>query len=91
VGRVGEGFFAYAVVGGLAVFETFAAGDIGEGEEEVVDVVVARVVGGSGFADEVGELGEEFGTGGFCAMAGIERRRVVAVRRMLRIFMRAYG
>ncbi len=61
VGVVGEAFFAYAVVGGLAVLEAFAAGYVGEGEEEVIDVVVARVVGGSGLADEVGELGEECG------------------------------
>ena len=41
VGWVGEAFFTYAVVGGLAVLEAFAAGYVGEGEEEVVDVVVA--------------------------------------------------
>ena len=41
VGCIGEAFFAYAVVGGLAVFEAFATGYVGEGEEEVVDVVVA--------------------------------------------------
>ena len=61
MGVVGEALFAYAVVGGLAVLEAFAAGDVREGEEEVVDVVVARVVGGAGFADEVVELGEERG------------------------------
>ena len=55
VGGVGEAFFADAVVGGLAVLEAFAAGDVREREEEVVDVVVARVVGGSGLADEVVE------------------------------------
>ena len=43
------------------MLEAFAAGYVGEGEEEVVDVVVARVVGGSGLADEVVELGEECG------------------------------
>jgi hypothetical protein len=41
VSWVGEAFFAYAVVGGLAVLETFAACYVGECEEEVVDVVVA--------------------------------------------------
>jgi hypothetical protein len=41
VGWVGVAFFAYAVVGGLAVLEAFATGYVGEGEEEVVDVVVA--------------------------------------------------
>ena len=61
VGVVGEAFFAYAVVGGLAVLEALAGGGVGEGEEEVVLVVVARAVHGSGFADEVGELGEERG------------------------------
>ena len=61
VGVVGEAFFAYAVVGGLAVLEAFAAGYVGEGEEEVIDVVVARVVGGTGLADEVVELDEECG------------------------------
>ncbi len=59
VGVVGEVFFIRSVVGGLAVLEAFAGGMVGEREEEVVDVVVARVVGGSGFADEVVELGEE--------------------------------
>ena len=43
------------------MLEAFAAGDVGEREEEVVDVVVARGVGGAGFVDEVGELGEERG------------------------------
>ena len=43
------------------MLEAFAAGYVGEGEEEVVDVVVARVVGGAGFADEVVEFGEERG------------------------------
>ena len=61
VGGVGEAFFAYAVVGGLAVLEAFAAGYVREGEEEVVDVVVAGIVGGSGLADEVGELDQECG------------------------------
>ena len=61
VGWIGEALFAYAVVGGLAVLEAFAAGYVGEGEEEVVDVVVARGVGGSGFADEVVEFAEERG------------------------------
>ena len=56
-----KAFFADAVVGGLAVLEAFATGDVGEGEEEVVDVVVARGVGGAGLADEVGDLGEELG------------------------------
>ena len=55
VGVVGEAFFADAVVGGLAVLEAFAAGDVREGEEEVVDVVVVRLVGGAGLADEVVE------------------------------------
>ena len=58
---VGEALLADAVVGGLAVLQAFAAGDVGEGEEEVVDVVVVRGVGGAGFADEVGDLGEELG------------------------------
>ena len=61
MGVVGEAFFAYAVVGGLAVLEAFATGYVGEREKEVVDVVVARVVGGSGLADEVVELGEKGG------------------------------
>ena len=39
---VGEVFFADAVVGGLAVLEAFAAGDVREGEQEVVLVVVMR-------------------------------------------------
>ncbi len=43
------------------MLEAFAAGYVGEGEEEVVDVVVAGGVGGSRLADEVGELGEERG------------------------------
>jgi hypothetical protein len=38
---IGESFFAYAVVGGLAVLEAFATGDVRERKEEVVDVVVA--------------------------------------------------
>ena len=74
VGCVGEAFFADAVVGGLAVLEAFAAGDVGEREEEVVDVVVARVVGGAGFADEVGELGEEL-RGGVRSLRVRRRRR----------------
>ncbi len=43
------------------MLEAFAAGDVGEGEEEVVDVVVVRVVGGAGFADQVGDFVEELG------------------------------
>ncbi len=58
---VREAFFSYAVVGGLAVLEAFAAGDVREREQEVVDVVVARTVGGAGLADEVIELGEQRG------------------------------
>ncbi len=61
VGWVGEAFFADAVVGGLAVLEAFAAGYIRECEEEVIDVVVARIVGGAGFADEIVELDEKCG------------------------------
>src|SRR4051812_46032193 len=61
MGCVEEAFFAYAIVGRLTVLEAFTAGYVGEGEEEVVDVVVTRGVGGSGFADEIGELGEERG------------------------------
>ena len=70
MGCVGEAFFAYAVVGGLAVFEAFAAGYVREGEEEVIDVVVARIVGGSGLADEIAEFGEERG-----AELGVFRRK----------------
>ncbi len=44
------------------MLEAFAAGDVGEGEEEVVLVVVVRLVEGVGFADEVGDLGEQGGT-----------------------------
>ncbi len=62
VGVVGEVLFADAVVGRLAVFEALAAGGIGKGEEEVVVVVVVRLVEGVGFADEVGDLGEGGGT-----------------------------
>jgi hypothetical protein len=58
---VGEALFADAVVGGLAVLEAFAAGDVGEREEEVVDVVVVRGVGGAGFADEVGDSARSSG------------------------------
>ena len=58
---VGETFFANAVVGGLLVLEAFAAGDVGQGEEEVVGVVMVRGVGGAGFADEVGDFGQELG------------------------------
>jgi len=58
---VGEALFADAVVGGLAVLEAFAAGYVGEREEEVIDVVVPGVVSCAGFADEVVELGEESG------------------------------
>ncbi len=58
---LGEAFFLHAVVGGLAVLEAFAAGDIGEREQEVVLVVVVRGVGGVGFAHEVGDFGEERG------------------------------
>ena len=61
MGVVGEAFFADSVVGGLAVLEAFAAGYVGEREEEVVDVIVARIVGGSGLADEIVEFGEERG------------------------------
>jgi hypothetical protein len=61
VAVVGEAFFADAVVGGLAVLEAFAAGYVGEREQEVVDVVVMRVVDGAGLADEVVELGEQAG------------------------------
>ncbi len=56
-----EALLSYAVVRGLAVGSRLAAGDVGEGEKEVVDVVVARVVGRAGFADEVGDLVEELG------------------------------
>ena len=56
---VREAFFPDAVVGGLAVLEAFAAGDVREGEKEVVDVVMVRGVGGAGLADEVGDLREE--------------------------------
>jgi len=35
------------------VFEAFAARDVRERQQEVVDVVVMRVVDGSGFADEI--------------------------------------
>ena len=58
---IGETFFSHAVVGRLAVLEAFAAGEVGEGEEEVVLVVMVRVIHGAGFADEVVELGEESG------------------------------
>ena len=59
MGVVGVVLFTRSVVGGLAVLEAFAGGMVGESQEEVVDVVVAGVVGGSGFADEVVELDEE--------------------------------
>ena len=36
----GKTFFADSVVGGLAVLEAFAAGDVREREEEVVGVVM---------------------------------------------------
>jgi hypothetical protein len=61
VGCVGEAFFAYAVVGRLAVLEAFATGYVRECQEEVIDVVVARVVGGSGFANQIAEFGKERG------------------------------
>jgi hypothetical protein len=61
MGWVGEAFFAYAVVGGLTVLEAFASGYVRECEEEVVDVVVTRVVGGAGFANEIREFDEERG------------------------------
>ena len=60
------------------MLEAFAAGDVGEGEEEVVDVVVARGVGGAGLADEVGELGEELRGGGWSLRARRRRRRCSA-------------
>ena len=44
------------------MLEAFAAGDVREGEQEVVLVVVMRGVGGIGLADEVGDLGEQSGT-----------------------------
>ncbi len=43
------------------MLEAFAAGEVGEGEEEMVDVIVARVVGCAGLTDEVGDLVEELG------------------------------
>ena len=43
------------------MLEALAAGDVREREQEVVDVVVARGVGGAGLADEVVELGEKRG------------------------------
>ncbi|MEA2261900.1 MAG: hypothetical protein QOJ51_4725 [Acidobacteriaceae bacterium] len=58
---VGKALFAYAIVGGLAVLESFATRDVREREKEVIDVVVARVVGRSGLADEVVELSEKRG------------------------------
>src|ERR1700722_14818637 len=58
---IGVALFAYAVVGGLAVLEAFAAGDVRKREQEVVAVVVVRGVGGTGFADEVGDFGEQVG------------------------------
>ncbi len=61
MGFVGEAFFAYAVVGGLAVFEAFAAGDVRERQQEVVAKVVVRGVGGASLADEVRDLGEQLG------------------------------
>ena len=62
---VGEAFLADAVVGGLAVLEAFAAGDVRESEEEVVLVVVVRFVEGVGLADEVADLGEDARGGGW--------------------------
>ena len=43
------------------MLEAFSTGYVGECEEEVVDVVVARVVGGPGLTDEVIKLGDEGG------------------------------
>ncbi len=62
VGVVGEALLADAVVGGLAVLEALAAGDVGEREQEVVGVVVVRLVLGVGLADEGVDLGEGLGT-----------------------------
>src|SRR6185312_9406802 len=59
--RIAEGVFGDAIVGGLAMLEAFAAGGVREGEKEVIGVVVMGCVGGVGFADEVGDFGEEFG------------------------------
>ena len=56
-----EALLVNPVVGGLAVLQAFAAGDVREREEEVVDVVVARVVGCAGLADEVGDFVEQLG------------------------------
>ncbi len=57
----GIGALGDAVVGGLAMLEAFATGDVREGEEEVVLVVVVRAIHRGGFADEVGDFGEELG------------------------------
>jgi hypothetical protein len=59
VGGIREALFADAVVGGLAMLEAFAACNVREREEEVVGVVVMRVVGCTGLADEVVEFDEE--------------------------------
>ncbi len=53
---VDEGFLGDAVVGGLVVLEAEVGYLVGEGDEEVVGVVVARLVERAGFADELGEL-----------------------------------
>jgi len=60
---VGAGVVALAdaVVGGLAVLKALAAGDVREREQKVVGVVVVRAVHRGGFANEVGDLGEELG------------------------------
>ncbi len=53
---VDEGLLGDAVVGGLVVLEAEVGYLVGERDEEVVGVVVARLVEGSGLADELGEL-----------------------------------
>ena len=66
---VDEGLFGDAIVGGLVVLEAEVGYLVGEGNEEVVGVVVAGLVESSGLADELGELvdvllgeGDVFGT-----------------------------
>jgi hypothetical protein len=62
MGVIGEALFAHAVVGGLAVLEALAAGGVAEREQEVVLVVVVRLVHRAGFTDEVIDLSESRGT-----------------------------
>ena len=58
LGVIGETLLVDPIIGGLAVFKALTAGGVGEGEEQVVLVVVVILIERVGFTDEIRDFGE---------------------------------